>query len=228
MTQPLIYTALAKVMAEVGAVAKTKKNVQQGYQFRGVDDVMAHCQQVMAAHGVVPVPRVVNVEREMVDTKSGGRMASVRLTVDHTFYAADGSHVVCTTLGEAMDSGDKASNKAMSAALKYALTETFLIPTYEVERDTEEASPVVVAPPQPRPVTSAPASPPKAQPVAAAEAPKARRLVIQDSGDDVAAIRACSTMADLDALRKAKAAGWDVPTRAEWGIKAEALRKAAP
>lgn len=92
------------------------------------------------------------------------------------------------------------------------------------------AVPVVTVPPpahvvEGEVVTSAPASPPKAQPVAAAEAPKARRLVIQESGDDVAAIRACSTMADLDALRKAKASGWDVPTRAEWGIKAEALRK---
>lgn len=138
---PAIYGALAKVMADVGAVGKSKKNAQQGYQFRGVDDVVAHVQDVMATHGVVCVPRVVEREREMVSTKSGGSMASVRLLVEHTFFAVDGSSVSCVTLGEAMDSGDKASNKAMSAALKYALTETLLIPTYEVDRDTEEQSP---------------------------------------------------------------------------------------
>lgn len=138
-----IYSALAKVMAEVGVVGKARKNAAQGYQFRGIDDVVAHIQQVMAAQGVVVVPRVVEREREVVQTKSGGAMASVRLLVEHSFFAQDGSSVTATTLGEAMDSGDKASNKAMSAALKYALTETLLIPTYEADRDTEEASPAL-------------------------------------------------------------------------------------
>lgn len=136
-----IHEQLPKVMGAVGAVGKTKKNQQQGYQFRGVDDVVAHVQDVMAEHGITCVPFVVEREREVVQTKNGGTMASVRLLVDHHFIAGDGSEVVARTLGEAMDSGDKASNKAMSAALKYALTETLLIPTYEVDRDTEEASP---------------------------------------------------------------------------------------
>jgi hypothetical protein len=154
--KPAIYSALSKVMAEVGHIGKTRKNAAQNYQFRGVDDVVAHVQDVMAQHGVLCVPRVVERERDIVPSKSGGSMASVRLLVEHTFYAADGSHVVCTTLGEAMDSGDKASNKAMSAALKYALTETLLIPTYEVDRDTEEHSPQITPPPG---VTSKPAPP---------------------------------------------------------------------
>ena len=136
-----IYGALAKVMTEVGVVGKSRKNPQQGYQFRGIDDVVAEVQEVLARHGVVVAPRVIDREREMIATKSGGTMASVRLLVEHTFFAEDGSSVVATTLGEAMDSGDKASNKAMSAALKYALTETLMIPTRESDRDTEEASP---------------------------------------------------------------------------------------
>lgn len=144
----MVHEQLAKVMAEVGAVGKSKRNAQQGYQFRGIDDVVAHVQEVMAKHGVIVVPRVIEREREMVATKSGGSMASVRLLVQHTFFAADGSSVVADTLGEAMDSGDKASNKAMSAALKYALTETLLIPTYELDRDTEEQSPELARVPQ--------------------------------------------------------------------------------
>lgn len=136
-----IYEALAKVMGEVGVVGKSRKNTQQNYAFRGIDDVVSACQDVLVKHGVVVAPRVIEHQREVLATKSGGSMASVRLLVEHTFFAADGSSVVATTLGEAMDAGDKASNKAMSAALKYALVETLMIPTYETDRDSETASP---------------------------------------------------------------------------------------
>ncbi len=136
-----IHAALVKVMASVGVVAKSRKNAAQGYQFRGIDDVLSACQSPMAEHGVLCIPRVVKEERETVATKSGGTMVSVRLTVDHYFTARDGSWVICTTVGEAMDSGDKATNKAMSAAMKYCLTMALCIPTHEDDRDTETASP---------------------------------------------------------------------------------------
>jgi hypothetical protein len=142
-----IYAALSKVMGDVGAVSKSRNNPQQGYKFRGIDDVAQAVQPAFIKHGVVCVPSVVDVTREMIPTKSGGQMASVRLLVDHVFYADDGSSVVCRTLGEAMDSGDKASNKAMSAALKYALLETLCIPVDEPDRDTEEHSPQLAAKP---------------------------------------------------------------------------------
>lgn len=174
-----IYAALAKVMAEVGAIGKTRKNESQKYQFRGIDDVVAHVQDVMAQQGVICVPRVVERERELLDSKSGGKMASVRLLVEHTFYALDGSSVVCTTLGEAMDSGDKASNKAMSAALKYALTETLLIPTYEVDRDTEEQSPQIGPPSAVASTRAAPPSPPRSSVVTLLDARDARDIVGQ-------------------------------------------------
>ena len=148
----LIYEALAKVMGEVGVVGKSRKNTQQNYAFRGIDDVVSACQDVLVKHGVVVAPRVIEHHRETLATKSGGAMASVRLLVEHTFFAKDGSFVVATNLGEAMDSGDKASNKAMSAALKYALVETLMIPTYETDRDTEEASPEMA----PRPAAAPP------------------------------------------------------------------------
>lgn len=137
-----IFKAMHAVMSEVGVIGKDRKNPQQGYQFRGIDDVLAVLQPLFIKHGIVCLPKVLKTERELLDTKSGGKMASVRLLVEHTFFcAADGSSVYATTFGEAMDAGDKASNKAMSAALKYALTESFSIPTKESDRDTEEQSP---------------------------------------------------------------------------------------
>jgi hypothetical protein len=146
-----VYAALCAVMKEVGAVGKNKRNTQGGgYQYRGIDDVMAAVQPIMAEYGLVCVPRVIEREREQITTNKGSGMVSVRLLVEHTFYGPDGSSVICTTLGEAFDSGDKASNKAMAVALKYALTETLMIPTYEADRDTEEQTHEVAAPP-PRP-----------------------------------------------------------------------------
>src|SRR3990167_1170760 len=135
----LIYAAIPKVMADVGAVAKTRKNQAQGYQFRGIDDIYHACQPAFVAHGVFVVPRVLTQEREERQTKNGGAMFYVRLTVEHRFFASDGSSVECVTIGEAMDSGDKATNKAMSAAMKYALIETLAIPT-EGDDDTENHS----------------------------------------------------------------------------------------
>lgn len=160
-----IYAAMCRVMKRVEVVGKNRKNPQQGYSFRGIDDVVAHCQMVLAEEGVCMAPKVLTSERELMATKSGGSMVSVRLLVEHTFFADDGSSVIATTVGEAMDSGDKASNKAQSAALKYALTETFLIPTYEVDRDTEEHSPEVQRSPPAVPAPRSAPPPAKTEPV---------------------------------------------------------------
>jgi len=148
---PKIYAALAAVMAEVGAVGKNGTNTQQNYKFRGIDDVLAATQHVMAKHKVLCVPCVIDREREYIETRNGGKMASVRLLVKFTFYAEDGSSVESVTLGEAMDSGDKATNKAMATALKYCLTMGLLMPTREDDRDTETVSPEMAGKRSPAP-----------------------------------------------------------------------------
>ena len=151
MSEPgAIYKAIPAIMADVGAVGKTRENKAQGYQFRGIDEVYEAVQLVMAKHGVCVIPSVVDMKREERVAKSGGAMFSVCLTIDHTFYASDGSHVVARTVGEAMDSGDKASNKAMSAAMKYALIESLCIPTREpkdTENEDHEVRPAETSPP---------------------------------------------------------------------------------
>src|SRR5581483_10530973 len=79
---------------------------------------------------------VLDKTREERTSKSGGSLLYTILTVKYTFFTEDGSSFDVTTVGEAMDSGDKSSNKAMSAALKYALFQVFCIPTDE-DNDTE-------------------------------------------------------------------------------------------
>ena len=145
-TTGAIYEAMPRVMKRVGHVGKNRKNEKQGYAFRGIDDVVAACQEVMAEEGVTVVPAVRQFQSEVFEAKAGGRMVRMVLLVDHTFFAKDGSSMTATTLGEAMDTGDKSANKAMSAAMKYALVESLCIPTHEADRDTEQSSPEIASP----------------------------------------------------------------------------------
>ncbi len=133
----LIYQAITKVMAAVGAIEKGRRNTQQNYAFRGIDDVFLAFQRPLAENGVFYVPEVLDKVINERPTKSGGVMIYTVLTVAYTFYASDGSHVRAVVQGEAMDSGDKSSNKAMSAALKYALLQIFCVPVEQEDADQE-------------------------------------------------------------------------------------------
>jgi hypothetical protein len=137
-----IFKAMPAIMGEVGAVAKGRKNLQQGYQFRGIDDIYNELQEHLAKHGVFSIPHVVSERHEERHSKSGGVNIYRILTIDYTFYAEDGSSLTARVIGEGMDSGDKAANKAMSVADKYALLQVFKIPT-EDKKDPEEDSPEV-------------------------------------------------------------------------------------
>lgn len=133
-----IYPALIEANKKIGAIAKGSKNAQQGFMFRGVDDVYNELHPVLASCGIVIIPEVVNYD---VSEKQGrnGVLLYTRATIRHHFTAEDGSHVTTTVVGEAMDSGDKGMNKAMSMALKYSLLQLFTIPTKE-DKDTDNTS----------------------------------------------------------------------------------------
>lgn len=128
-----IYQAIIGVMADIGAIGKDKKNAQQGFKYRGVDDVMNALQPVMVKHGLFVVPEIIDQRREERQTNRGGNLIYSVCTVRYTFYAKDGSSVQCVVIGEGMDSGDKATNKAMSIAFKYACFQVFCIPTEEMK-----------------------------------------------------------------------------------------------
>lgn len=136
----LIYEQMPKAMAEVGAVGKTRRNPQQGYMFRGIDEIYYAVQGVFAKHGIFVVPTVEDiVEMKERTFKTGGTGLHMIARIRHRFYAADGSFVDSVTLGEAMDTGDKTCNKVMSVAMKYALVESLCIPT-EGKDDPENES----------------------------------------------------------------------------------------
>ena len=154
---PAIYKAIIGVMAEINAIEKDRKNQQQGFAYRGIDDVMNELHAALTKNKVFVVPEVLNEERSTGKTRSGGDLFYTRLKIRFTFYTDDGSSVSAVVIGEAMDSGDKASNKALSIGLKYAMLQVFCIPT-EDEKDSDAQSP------QPAPGTMQQRAPETKQP----------------------------------------------------------------
>lgn len=132
-----IYSAINSVMSEIGAIGKEKRS-QQGFSYRGVDDVMNALAPAFIKYRLFVVPEVLEQSREERASARGGMLIYSICKIKYTFYAEDGSHVEVVTVGEGMDSGDKATNKAMSIAFKYACFQVFCIPTEEmVDPDAE-------------------------------------------------------------------------------------------
>ena len=127
-----IFEAMAEVMRDVDAIGKNQKNQQQGFKFRGIDDVYNAVHPILAKHGVFTAPTVLAERTEERQTKSGGNLIYRILTIKYTFFASDGSSFESTVVGEGMDSGDKGANKAMAVAHKYALLQTLCIPTEDM------------------------------------------------------------------------------------------------
>lgn len=135
----LIYKAIPSIIKDIEAVKKKKSEETYGsvkYAYRRIDDFMNALNPLLGKNEVTLVPEVLDVERGTVDTKSGGIMNTVKIKVRYSLYASDGSFVSGTVIGEGFDSGDKASGKAQSNALKYFIMPTFMVPTEDID-DTD-------------------------------------------------------------------------------------------
>lgn len=139
----LIYAKMSKVMSEIGSVSKDQKNQAQGFKFRGIDQFVNALYPALVRNGVFMAPRCVSEKTELKEVVRGSGKAGidkhVTILMEYRFYCEDGSSVVIGPIpAEGLDSGDKATNKALSAALKYALIQTFSVPTEDMaEADLE-------------------------------------------------------------------------------------------
>ena len=127
-----VYKAISSVMGDLAKVgiAKSDTNTFDKYKYRGIDAVYNALAPLLAKHGLVVLPRVVDRHTEERTSAKGGTLIHTTLTVDFDLAAAeDGSTHTIRAIGEAMDRGDKSVNKAMTAAYKYAMFELFCIPT---------------------------------------------------------------------------------------------------
>jgi ERF superfamily len=140
---PRVYGAIVAVIGELSksGIAKDRKNIQQGYPFRGIDDVYGALSPLLAKYKLCMLPRVVERVASERPTQKGTLLFHVALEVEYDIISSeDGSRHTIKVPGEAMDSGDKAGNKAMSAAYKYACIQAFCIPT-EGDNDADATTP---------------------------------------------------------------------------------------
>lgn len=134
---PMIFKKMSDVMKDVKAITKDQKNTAQGFKFRGIDQFVNALYPALTKHGVFMAPSCKGQSHELKDVvRANGKTAvdkHVHIEMAYTFYAEDGSWVTVGPIpAEGLDSGDKATNKALSAALKYALIQTFSIPTEDM------------------------------------------------------------------------------------------------
>lgn len=165
-----IYQQIPKIMTEIKAIAKSQDNKQQGFKFRGIDDIYNELHALLAKHKVFTSPEVLEYTREERQTKSGGVMTYTISKIRYTFFAEDGSSFQSTVIGEGSDTGDKSSNKSMAVGHKYTLLQVFCIPTKD-DKDPDSGSHDLaprgyVAPPPVIPAMALPKQPePKKSPI---------------------------------------------------------------
>lgn len=159
-----ILAALHSVMAESHGVEKKGQlaiTSTSKMSFMKIDDIVMEYRPLLIKHGILTVPHLVSstVYRDHADDEwtSGAPTANppipsrqvfngtvrklrvhIVVEVETKFICvADGSSIVVRTPGEAMDTQDKATRKAMTSAKKIAFIDLFQVITGDPEEDDD-------------------------------------------------------------------------------------------
>ena len=124
-----IYEQVAKASSKIKAIKKEQYNEGQKFKYRGIDDVYNELHPILCEYNLFTVPSVLEDRTEERKSRQGSNLIYRVLKVSYRMFADDGSYIDGTVIGEGMDSGDKAANKAMAVAHKYFLSQLFTIPT---------------------------------------------------------------------------------------------------
>lgn len=145
VVRPTLVERLVAVKRDIGAVGKGDRNSAQGFNFRGIDAVLNAVAGPLMKHGVMAYPsKVISIKRGTATTSSAKTMNTVEVVMQYAFTdGIDTLHFEAP--GEAFDSGDKATPKAMSVAYRTALIQALSLPTDEPDPDLDsyEAVPQV-------------------------------------------------------------------------------------
>jgi len=197
-----VHAALVAVMADIGAVRKGDRNAQQNFNFRGIDAVVNAASPAFRKHGVTVRPRVDSVDYAVMTTNNNRTVNSCRLVVTYIFTGPAGDSIEATVAAEAFDSGDKATPKAMSVAMRTALLQTLALPTDEPDPDA----------------TSYEAAPRRDVAVASPDGPP-------DAAAVIAEVRAATTKAELGAIySRYGLGGAGVPTEVRQAFDEQMVR----
>jgi hypothetical protein len=148
-TKQTIHQRICAIMVAVEAISKGRNNTKQGYKFRGIDDVYNDIHPLLAANGVFSTSKIIGEKSEERKSQGGSTLIYRVLHIQYTFWGENGDSIVTEVIGEGMDSGDKASNKALAVGHKYAIMQLLSIPTEDAkdpENDTHDIAPRATRP----------------------------------------------------------------------------------
>jgi hypothetical protein len=141
-----VHVAIGQIIAEMEGIGKNQRNKDQNYNFRGIDDVLKVVHPLLGKYGVFFAPDVIEREYEERVSAKGTVGHCAHLHVRYQIFGPEGDSFELSTWGEGLDYSDKATNKAMTAAFKYALFEVFAIA--DPEDDGDHTTPGNDDPPQ--------------------------------------------------------------------------------
>jgi hypothetical protein len=134
-----VHTAWARVMADVQSISKGDKRNDVGgrYDFRGVDRVVNAVGPALRHHGVLVLPtKILNVEYRETRTSKGNPMQECVVTVQWTVRGPKGDDLPpLESVGQATDTQDKATAKAVSVAQRVLFLSSLQIPTQDPDID---------------------------------------------------------------------------------------------
>lgn len=135
-----IYQRINEVKKEVSYVKKDAKI--QGYTAVTHDQVTAVLREAMVEHGIITKQSLLKSTFEPTgdETGKGSKWMLYTGVYEISFINVDDPESIFPILVEsqALDLGDKASGKAMSYAMKYALLKTFSLETGENEESRQD------------------------------------------------------------------------------------------
>jgi ERF superfamily len=127
---------LGEVRRRIGYIQKRGYNERHNYNYVAAADIAGAVGDILAELGVMVIPRLESITYE---PPAAGRVDSVRVArviMAYTFIDVDSDEeITAKVAGEGLDVGDKASYKAMTGALKYALLQSFLLATGDDPED---------------------------------------------------------------------------------------------
>ena len=134
--QMTLRQKLGEVRRRIGYIQKRGYNERHNYNYVAAADIAGTVGDILAELGVVVIPRLESITYE---PHAPGRLDSVRVArviMAYTFTDVNSAEeITARVAGEGLDVGDKASYKAMTGALKYALLQSFLLATGDDPED---------------------------------------------------------------------------------------------
>lgn len=134
-----VQGALTEIMRELPAIGKSGRGPkdQGSYAYRGIEQITAELQPLLAKHGVIiaPTATVVSITPALGYKES---WTTTVLSVAWHIIGPEGDAIAAQTIGIGHDGSDKGANKAMSQATKYLYLELFCISDKKDETDAQD------------------------------------------------------------------------------------------